>query len=293
VAAAIAASTLFWVFSEWPNGPMFITFTMVVSLFCTMQSDQAFDVGLSLALGCTLAAAAAGLLKFFILPMQEGYLEFSLLLGAFLVPGGALATRPGSIGSIAFLYSVNIIPMLSPTNRMVYDLQDFLNNALAIVVGSIAGMAGYRLIPPLSPALRARRQVVAALQDLQRLAAGHWSPPDEVWEVRLYDRMIALPPSTTLLQRGQLVTALGVGLAILPLRQLAAAVGEEEGVQQMLSALAEGNLKQTEIGAAEIADRRAPEARSNGDIAMQRFCACIRQIEEALSFHPEFFSGRG
>jgi hypothetical protein len=73
----------------------------------------------------------------------------------------------------------------------------------------------------LSPALRARRQVVAALQDLQRLAAGHWSPPEEVWEIRLYDRMIGLPPSATLLQRGQLVTALGVGLAILPLRQLA------------------------------------------------------------------------
>jgi uncharacterized membrane protein YccC len=293
VAAAIAASTLFWVFSEWPNGPMFITFTMVVSLFYTMQSDQAFDVGLSLAFGCTFAAAAAGLLKFFILPTQEGYLAFSLLLGAFLVPGGALATRPGSIGTIAFFYSVNLIPMLSPANRMVYDLPDFLNNALAIVLGSIAGVAGYRLIPPLSPALRARRQVVAALQDLQRLASRRWSPPEEMWEVRLYDRMIALPPSATLLQRGQLVTALGVGLAILPLRRLAAAVGEEKSVQQMLSALAEGNVKQAETRGAEIADRCAPKASSNGDVAMQRFCACIRQIEEALTSHPEFFSGRG
>ncbi len=293
VAAAIAASTLFWVFSEWPNGPMFVTFTMVVSLFYTMQSDQAFDVGLSFAFGCTIAAAAAGLLKFFILPAQEGYLAFSLLLGAFLVPGGALATQPGSIGSIAFLYSVNLIPMLSPENRMVYDLPDFLNNALAIVVGSIAGVAGYRLIFPLSPALRARRQLTAALRDLHRLAAGRWSPSEEAWEVRLYDRMIALPPSATLLQRGQLVTALGVGLAILLLRQLAAEVGEQEGVQQMLSALVEGNLKQAETGAAEIADRHATKASSNGNVAMQRFCACIRQIEEALSSHPEFFSGRG
>jgi uncharacterized membrane protein YccC len=293
VAAAIAAATLFWVFSEWPNGPMFITFTMVTSLFYTMQNDQAFDVGLSLAFGCTVAAAVAGLLKFFILPTQEGYLAFSLLLGAFLVPGGALATQPGSIGSIAFLYSVNLIPMLNPANRMVYDLPDFLNGALAIVVGSIAGVTGYRLIPPLSPALRARRQVVAALQDLQRLAAGRWSPPEELWEVRLYDRMIALPSIATLLQRGQLVAALGVGLAILPLRQLAAAVGEQEGVQQMLSALAEGDFKQAETGAAEIADRHAPKENSNGNVAMQRFCACIRQIEEALSSHPEFFSARG
>jgi uncharacterized membrane protein YccC len=293
VAVVITAAALFWIFSQWPDGPMFIIFALYVSLRYTMQREQAFDMGLSVLLSCILAAASAGVLKFFLLPSQESYAVFTLLLGAFLVPGGALAAFPGALGTIALFYSAYLVAMLNPTNQMVYDLAAFLNNALAIVAGSIAGVSGYRLIPPLSPALRARRHVAAALRDLRRLAAGRWRLSTDVWELRLYDRMIALPPTATLLQRGQLVTALGVGLAILPLRQLAAAVGEQESVQQMLSAFAEGNLKQAETRAAEIADRRAPKASSNGDVAMQRFCACIRQIEEALSSHPEFFSGRG
>jgi hypothetical protein len=49
-------------------------------------------LGLSVALGCGIAAAGAGVLKFLLLPSQESYVAFSLLLGAFLVPGGALAT---------------------------------------------------------------------------------------------------------------------------------------------------------------------------------------------------------
>ena len=293
VAVAIATSALFWIFSDWPDGPIFIIFAMVVSLFYTMQNEQAFDLGLSLALGCAIAAAGAGMVKFLLLPSQESYAAFSLLLGAFLVPGGALATLPGSIGAIGFMYAVNIIAMLSPTNLMVYDLSAFLNNALAIVAGSLAGVAGYRLIPPLSPALRARRQVAAALRDLGRLAAGQWRPTAELWEGRLYDRMIAMPKVATPLQRGQLVTALGVGLAILQLRELAGAGGERDGVHRVLSALAAGDSEQARAGAAELVERLAPQAGANCPVNMQRLCAYLEGIEEALESHPAFFDGRG
>jgi uncharacterized membrane protein YccC len=258
-----------------------------------MQREQAFDMGLSVLLSCILAAAGAGVLKFFLLPSQESYAVFTLMLGAFLVPGGALAAFPGALGTIALFYSAFLIAMLNPANQMVYDLAAFLNNGLAIVAGSIAGVAGYRLIRPLSPALRARRHVAAALRDLRRLAAGRWRPSEDVWELRLYDRMIALPHDATPLQRGQLVTALGIGLAILPLQALAAAAGEQEGVQRMLSALAAGDLEHVRSRAAEIAGRLAPQASADGEFKVQRLCACIREIEEALASHPEFFSGRG
>ena len=194
VALGVAAAALFWVFSQWPEGPTFIMFIVIVSLFYTKQDEQALDGGLSMTVGCILAAIAAGVLKFFLLPSHESYLAFSVLLAAFLIPGGAVATLPG-IGGTAFLYDVNIIPMLSPANTMIYDLPAFVNNGLAIVAGSIAGSALYQLIPPLPPALRARRQVAAALHDLLRLAADRWRPLAETWEVRLYDRMIALPKS--------------------------------------------------------------------------------------------------
>jgi uncharacterized membrane protein YccC len=289
---AIAAGALFWIFSQWPDGPTFIIFIVVVSLFYTKQDEQAFDAGLSMTLGCVFAAAGAGVLKFLLLPAHASFEAFSLLLGAYLIPGGALATLP-RIGAIAFLYEANFIPMLSPTNHMVYDLSAFLNNALAIVAGSLAGAALYQVIPPLAPALRSRRQGAAALRDLRRLAAGHWRPSAEIWEDRLYDRMIALPKSATPLQRGQLVTALGAGLAIQQLQVLADTIAERDGVHRVLSRLAAGDSDQACAAVAEVIDRLASQTSAGGPVITQRFCAAMREIEDALASAPAFFAGRG
>jgi uncharacterized membrane protein YccC len=191
------------------------------------------------------------------------------------------------------MYAVNIIAMLDPTNHMVYDLSDFLNNTLAIVAGALAGVAGYRLIPPLSPTLRARRQVAAGLRDLRRLAAGQWRPTAEMWQGRLYDRVIALPKAATPLQRGQLGTALGVGLAILQLRELAGAGGERDGVHRVLSALAAGYSEQARAGATVLVDRLASRPSAGDPVSVQRLCAYLDEIEEAMASHPAFFDGRG
>jgi uncharacterized membrane protein YccC len=258
-------------------------FIIIVSLFYTKQNEQAFDGGLSMTFGCLFAAIAAGVLKFLLLPSHESYAAFSLLLAAFLIPGGAVATLPG-IGAIAFLYDVNIIP--------VYNLSAFLNNGLAIVSGSIAGAALYQLIPPLPPALLARRQIAAALRDLHRLAAGRWRPSAEIWEDRLYDRMIALPKIATPLQRGHLVTALGTGLAIGQVRDLADTVGERDGANRVLSLLATGDPDHVRAAAAGIVARLAPRAGEGSAVALQRYCAAMREIEEALTSNPAFFAGR-
>lgn len=290
VTLAFAASALFWIFSSWPDGPMFIIFVMIVSIMYTQQ-EQAFDRGLARAIGCFIAAIAAGVLKFLLLPSQDSYVAFSLLLSIFLIPGGALATVP-SIGPTAFLFDVYIVAMLSPANQMVYNLSAFLNNAVAIVAGSLAGASIYRLIPRLSPAVRARRQIAAALRDLRRLAVGRWHPSAEVWELRLYDRIIALPDKATPVQRGQLATALGVGLAILHLRELADGAGEGASVRRVLAAIVANNPEQTRTEAATLADRLAPSAIATRP-SVQRVCAYLQEIQEALVSQPEFFAGRG
>jgi len=71
VVLAIAAGALFWIFSQWPDGPTFIIFIVIVSLFYTKQDEQAFDAGLSMTLGCVFAAAGAGVLKFFCSPRTQ------------------------------------------------------------------------------------------------------------------------------------------------------------------------------------------------------------------------------
>lgn len=291
VTFVIAAAVLFWIFSHWPGGPLFVIFAIYVSLRYTMQREQAFDMGLAVLLSLILSAIGAGLLKFFLLPSQEGYGAFTLSLGAFLVPGGALAAFPGVLGTIGLFYSAYLVAMLSPTNQMVYDLAVFFNNDLAIVAGSIAGVACYRLIPPLSPAFRVRRQLTAALRDLHRLAAGRWRPLPQVWEQRLYDRLITSSIDATPLQRGQLVTVLGVGLAILQLREVADVAGEGDSVQKVLSALAASDVEEARTEAVALAHRLAPVAIATRPHT-QRLCAYLREIEEALMSHPDYFSGK-
>jgi hypothetical protein len=87
------------------------------------------------------------------------------------------------------------------------------------------------------------------------------------------------------------VTALGVGLAILQLREAADEALEKHSVQRVLSELATGDAEEARTAAAALADRLAPVAIATNPIA-QRVCANLRQIQEALLSHPEFFSGK-
>ena len=105
--------------------------------------------------------------------------------------------------------------------------------------------------------------------------------------------MIALPKIATPLQRGQLVTALGTGLAIRQVRDLADTAGERDGADRVLSLLATGDPDQVRAAAAGIVARLAPRAGEGSPVAVQRFCAAMREIEEALTSNPAFFAGRG
>jgi hypothetical protein len=105
--------------------------------------------------------------------------------------------------------------------------------------------------------------------------------------------MIALPKSATPLQRGQLVTALGAGLAIQQLQVLADTIAEREGVHRVLSRLAAGDSDQACAAVAEVIDRLASQTSAGGPVITQRFCAAMREIEDALASAPAFFAGRG
>ena len=74
------------------------------------------------------------------------------------------------------------MPLLSPTNQMNYDTVQFYNAALAIVVGCSVAPLAFRLLPPLSPELRARRLLALTLRDLRRLAVASQLPRLEDWE---------------------------------------------------------------------------------------------------------------
>jgi uncharacterized membrane protein YccC len=83
------------------------------------------------------------------------------------------------------------VPLLAPANEMSYDTEQFYNAKLAIVAGSGAAAVSFRLLPPLSPAFRARRLLALTLRDFRRVAMGlvPWTADD--WKGRVYGRLAA------------------------------------------------------------------------------------------------------
>ena len=66
--------------------------------------------------------------------------------------------------------TMTFMPLLAPTNRMLYDTVQFYNGTIAIVAGIGVALLSFPLLPPLSPAYRTRRLVALTLRDLRRLA---------------------------------------------------------------------------------------------------------------------------
>jgi uncharacterized membrane protein YccC len=65
---------------------------------------------------------------------------------------------------------------------MSYDTQQFYNASSAAVTGLGAAALSFRLVPPLSPMLRARRLLALTLRDLRLLASGSIPRSPDAWE---------------------------------------------------------------------------------------------------------------
>ena len=133
------------------------------------------------------------------------------------------------------------VPLLAPANQMNYDPQQFYNASSAIVVGVATAALAFRLLPPISPALRTRRLWALTLRELRRLATGPILGTAHDWQSRIYSRLSVLPEQAEPLQRGQLLAALCAGVEIIRLRRVAPLFDQPLGLDAALKAVAGGN----------------------------------------------------
>jgi uncharacterized membrane protein YccC len=173
---------------------------------------------------------------------------------------------------------------------MSYDTAQFYNTALGIIAGAAAAALAFRLLPQLSPALRARRLLSLTLSDLRRLATTPRPPKSEDWGGRMIGRLAAVPDQAEPLQRARLLAALSVGTGIIHLRHMASRLGAVAELDAALAAFAQGNsaaatawLHQLDHRLASDPDRR-PEA-----AAILRARSRILVMSEALSEHASYF----
>jgi uncharacterized membrane protein YccC len=223
------------------------------------------------------------------LPNVETFVGFSIVIGLYLIPAGALLATPWQAG-MANAMVANFVPVLQPANQMSYDTVQLYNTALAILVGATVGAMSFRLLPPISPAIRTRRLLTLTLRDLRRVAAAPARRRLEDWEGRMYSRIAALPEAAEPLQRAQVITALSVGREIINLRRIAPRLGSAAELDSALAALAQGDSSTAtaRLAALDRALASIADADPRAPLAL-RARALVLGICDALEQHRAYF----
>jgi uncharacterized membrane protein YccC len=186
--------------------------------------------------------------------------------------------------------AANFMRLLAPANQMSYDTVQFYNNALAIVAGCGAAALSFRLLPPLSPALRSQRLLALTLRDLRRLITAAGQRLTDDWEGRIYSRLAALPSQAEPLERAQLVAALSVGTDIIRLRHLAPRLGLVQELEASLSALAQGDSAAATVGLTALDQRLASLGETTAEsFVVLRERGLVLAVCDALIRHGTYF----
>jgi uncharacterized membrane protein YccC len=287
---AIGATEVFWVITQWPSGAWAITWTTIAIVLFAPVADEAYARTVSFIAGTALAAVGAAIIEFAVLPRFTTFPGFSMVLGLYLVPVGALMAKPPWQTAMFVPMVVNFVPQIGPTNVMNYDTVQFYNMALAIFGGVSVAALSFRLLPPLSPAYRARRLLRLGLRDLRRLAThpDGWSRDD--WEGRIFSKLFVLPDEGAPLQRAQLTAVLSVGVDIVELRLAALHFGLGSQLDPAFKALAEGKSAAAIDGFAGLDRHLALLSHSDPEFsAALRARGRILAISDALVQHRSYF----
>jgi uncharacterized membrane protein YccC len=289
----IGVVELFWIMTEWPNGPGAITWAAISVIVFAPRADEAYAEAANFMTGTGLAAVCAAIILFAVLPKVESFVGLSAVLALYLIPVGALMAQPWRAGMFAAMAG-NFVPLLAPENQMSYNIVQFYNAALAIVLGCGAAALSFRLLPPPSRALRSERLLALTLRDLRRLATSAVQRLGDDWEGRISGRLEALPDQAEPLQRAQLVAALSVGADIIHLRRIAPELGLVSELDSALEVLAQGNsaAATTRLSAVDqrLASVREADPRSS---LLLRERGRVLAICDALVRHRVYFDAGG
>lgn len=286
---AMGAVELLWIATAWPNGTRAIVFAAVGVTLWGSQDELAFAAAMRYMSGVVLSLACAGIDEFALLPGLSTFAAFSVAVGVFLVPLGALTSQPWQ--TLTFTSAaLNFIPLLTPENQMNYDTQQFYNNALGILVGVGAAALSFRLVPPLTRATRSRRLLALTRRDLRRIATQPSPPTANEWKGIVVRRLSAMPDDTEPLQLAQLIAALSVGVEIAQLRSRARRLGFTSLLIEVLDAFAQGRSTAS-IGYLAALDRAltARPAGAPGASEVMQMRGSILVVSEGLSQHAEYF----
>lgn len=284
----MAVAEWIWIATAWPDGGLMIVWAAALVILMAPLNETASAAVWSFLLGAVVATVLAAVVAFAILPSRSGFIGLATALGLVLIPIGTMSAQSWRQPLFAAAGST-FIPLVSPSNYQTYDPGVFYNNALALVFGVGLSLLALRLLPPLSPAYRARRLLALTLRDLRRLTCGPRPARARVWQRHVYTRMGALTDGMHLLQHVRMAAALVVGNTILRLRHLANRLHLEPGMEPVLRELRRGNSRAA-VTALETLDATLQTLPPGGrESHVLRARAGVAELIDALRLHSAFF----
>jgi uncharacterized membrane protein YccC len=293
---AVSAGALFWIVTAWPSGALAMTFVTIAVMLLSPRGDMAPAAATGFAIGSLLAIPFAAIMKFAILPSIETPVSFCIAFAFYLVPVGFLVAqinRP-ALSGIGTVMAFVFVFLLDPENEIAYDTLALYNSALAIFAGCAAASLFFQLVPPLAPAVRAKRLVAFALEDVRAVAMAPVLPRPRQLEQRMYSRLAALPDKADPACSTQLLSAMRVGSEVVHLRELARSLPLGRELDAALRDLSEGH-SEAAIARFEALDRDlalVSMSTPTGQLALEAR-ARILAITETISQHADYFDEGG
>jgi uncharacterized membrane protein YccC len=294
---ALLLGGLFWIASQWPAGGVMLEMLgILVGLLA--QTDSASAASVAFLQGTALAAIAAFVCVFGLLPAVSGFPSEMLVILPFLAIGLLASTRPRHANrAIAFLIFFNT--MVGATNPMQFDLAGFLNTASAWVLGAAFSVLTFRVLLPPNPVAEANVLAHSVRRAVRRLMRGrlpHWL----AWEHLQHQKLVRLSRRLagdkqlrdTLLSEAAAGTL--VGRHVLALRTWL----RDETLSSPVREAAERGLRELRLmtrapgaaaSAAALAARElAADAGASADT--RRAAAGFGEIAELIEAHANFFA---
>nr|WP_249674864.1 FUSC family protein [Pseudomonas sp. PIA16] len=189
-ALAFLAVAALWVFTAWPAGLGAVSICgVVLSLYAGREAPGA--AAMNFLKGIALSVPVAAVVAFALLPSWEGFPMLCLGLGVPLFMASLCLSQP-SIAPIAASFCIFFVNNVAPSNVMSYDLEQFLNKALATLFGVGISVVVFKLVT-LTPGLRHYRRLIhASLADLSQLARRPLDQAEGWFGGRMADRLMRL-----------------------------------------------------------------------------------------------------
>lgn len=185
----VIAASAFWILSAWPSGPIAVTFAAIICAITGGRDDPGV-ASINFLRMSVLGALIAACYVFAILPPLTGFAPLVAVLAPFYLFCGLLLANPSTVQVVMPLIFTGG-GLMAITNRMVYDFEGFLNNALGYIVGIGMGAVGLYLLRPHGTKRAVGRLLHGLFRDLANVCQTRHLDR-EGFESRMFDRINAL-----------------------------------------------------------------------------------------------------